>query len=457
MNAHLGFGQRLILPFLVGVLFFTGFLVFRYNPELMGTESFYSVLSESSDDNDIAVKTKLFDASMAGLSKSEAAGSGEAAKKASTQKYGHDFVVDENFHKASLGDEKGDWQFSSDLVISHTSHSLKVFDLDGNLKWSFNAPATASAPATFVKGAWPIYGHSLVVATEQGPLYAFDLTSGRLVWHTRTENKYFLAPIIAGENLLLFGELPGGQKWTLTPMSLKTLEAKEPIGPYELPLAGLPLRTEGELVFATQTGHLTAIDLETLATKPKWTAVGSSGFRNSPTELNDRIYIGNEDGGVVVYDKRNGKKLSEIELGSILQVALKIKESAGMGASIDTTGNLVAFDSRSTKRLWKYSLGSSASTLPVELIQLTNHSLHKLNFNSDLRGWAVWAPCQNTHICVFDLKKGGLLHRIDLKGTMATRFAFSGDALWADVKDKDGIWLKKYVARAQSEGGEKKP
>jgi WD40 repeat protein len=322
------------------------------------------------------------------------------------------------------------------------------------LKWTF-APLTNS---TLTAGDLPIYGSTLVATTEQGLIYAFEISNGQVVWHMRTEYKFFFSPIIVGQNLLLYTEMQGGQKWNLTPVQLKTLEVKDPVGPYELPLSGQPLRTPNALIFATQTGHLTAIDLETLSSKAKWSAVGSSGFRSSPAEFGDRIYIGNEDGIIVVYDKRNGKKMNEIDLGSNLQTPLKFKESANMGAVVDTTGNLSTFDPK--KRAWKFNLGASAANMPVELYQLSMHSLGKLSFNSDVRGWSAWAPCQSTHLCIFDLKKGAVLHRIDLQAAMGSRFAIFNDALWVDVKDKDGFWLKKFVSRAQAtegSGAEKRP
>ncbi len=459
MNQQLSFGQKIILPFIILIILFTGYLIFKNNPEIMNTDSFLSVLSDTSDDNDVIVRSKLFEKSAEHTSAVSSSSTASTGKGEHAQRVNHDFISDENFHQAALGDEKGEWQFLGDAIISHSAHTVRVLSAAGELKWSFSTPT----PTTFVRGDWPVYGsnatplvagrRTLIATTEQGPIYALDLATGEVVWHARSENKYFLAPFIFHDNLMLPTELPGGQKWALTPMNLKTLETREPIGPYELPLAGQPLKSEGLYIFATQTGHLQAVDLET--EKLKWAAVGSSGFRNSPGELGDRIYVGNEDGLVIVFDRKNGKKLSEFELGATLQMPVKVKESAGMGSAIDTTGNLVTFDAKSTKKLWRYNLGSAASNMPHELMQLTYGSLHKLNFNSELRGWTIWAPCQATHICIFDLKKGQLLHRIDLQGQLASRFAFLGDSLWFDVKEKDGFWLKKYVPRPPKDAAAK--
>lgn len=443
MNPQMSFGQMLVLPAIVAIIIFSGYLIFKNNPEIMSPDSYISVLSDSTDDNEITVRTKLFDKRYnEALSASK-----EQDHSDKIQRVAHDFVVDENFHRASLGDEKGDWQQVDNLLIGHSSHTLKIFNDSGDLKWSFIAPTNT----TFTHGEWPIAGSGdskvIYAATEQGAIYAFDVISGQVHWYTRTENKFIFSPFIYGQSLFLPTEVTGGQKWALTPISLKTLEIREAIGPYELPLAGQPLKSEAHYIFATQTGHLNAVDLET--EKLKWTATGSSGFRSSPTELGDKIYVGNEDGLVVIYDKKNGKKLHEVELGSAIQTSVHVKDSAGMGSAIDSTGSLITFDSRSTKRLWKYNLGTSASTLPHELLQLTYGSLHKLNFNSELKGWTIWAPCQSTHLCIFDMKKGQLLHRIDLQGALASHFVLNGDSLLFDVKEKDGYWLKKYVVRAK--------
>jgi outer membrane protein assembly factor BamB len=465
MNPQMSFAQKLIIPLILIIIFTTAFLVFKKNPEIMNTASFYSVLTENSEDNDIVVRSSLFADSVkdfSGLTPGETSSSSALTQKgARSQKMNHDFIESEDHHKSFLQDEASEWQFAKNFLISHSQHSLKVFDENGDLKWSFSPPS----PLTLVNGALPLYNKemtTLVATTNQGSIYAFELASGRVVWHIRAENQYFLAPVLYAEKLLFFAEEPGGQKWSIIPLDLKTLEMKESEGSYELPMAGQPLITGDTLIFATQTGHLLAIDLNT--EKTKWTAEGSSGFRNTPTEMADRIYVGNEDGLLVVFDKKNGKKVAEIELGGTIETPVHLKEGAGYGAGVDNGGNLLAFEIKNGgKHVWRYNLGSSQKQAHIELLQLTYHSLSKMNFQSDVRGWTIWAPCQSSHICIFDLKKGGVLHRIDLKGTVASRFAVQPDALWVDEKDKDGIWLKKFVERPKTNSdsgasaGEKKP
>ena len=328
------------------------------------------------------------------------------------------------------------------LLLAHDNSTLLALTSDtGQIAWKFQAPASTQ----FATGRLAVIGNEVVAATEDGGLYAFQFSTGRLLWYWQASENFLRMPMVYQNKLLLFRR-EKGESWQIEIFAPERRSVIGTIGPFDSQLAAAPLLSENLLIFSVQDMHLEAIDLQ--SRKIKWSTEGSSDFTCPPALLGERIYICNEDGYILLYDRNTGRHAGEIELGSKIVSPLMLTESLPIGTAVDQNNNLIAFDIKQKKRLWKYSLISGDSHQRVAEIMLTHESLKALNYQSPIRGWTVWANCHGSKICVFDLKAGELLHRIDIQQRIAGDFLLAReDIVWVPVRTNNSVTLERWIAQ----------
>src|SRR6185437_12171612 len=123
-------------------------------------------------------------------------------------------------------------------VLAHDSTSVMALSTDsGQVQWRFDAPATV----TFADGPLAILGNYAVAATEQGALYAFDLSDGQLLWYWQESEKFMSQPLAYNGELLLLSEDKSAQEWSIEKFKPSELTTRSTIGPFDAPLAGSPI------------------------------------------------------------------------------------------------------------------------------------------------------------------------------------------------------------------------
>lgn len=400
--------QKLIVPFLIGVLILTGYLIFRNNPEIMNPHPYYETLTKKRTDAEARVLNPSFDETFFSDSTSSETG-----------RLHHRYieVSKESYTPIPLPEKSVQWFTTGQYAIANSSSKIVTARTSGEELWTFELPKGLF----FSQGRLHRLGQTVYFSTQNGRVYAFHIESGQLVWYLSTTGHFFHAPIVAGDNLLLFSEEKANLNWTLFVVNAKTGEIKNQFEKLELPLAGSPIAHGDTLYFATKNGHLNAIQLAT--GKPAWTSEGSSSFRSGPSLIGERIFLTNEDGFALGFDRKNGRKTLEIELGSAIQEPLVPVDGTNFVVTVDMNGFLIAMDLREAKRKWRYHLNWNGPNRTPQIHRLSSASLTQLNFNSEVRGLTIWTYCSETRICIFDVKEGRLLHRIDLKGIPLAPFA----------------------------------
>ncbi len=351
----------------------------------------------------------------------------------------------------SSPDAKADAELSSSqfseflqgpLLLAHDNSTIVALASDtGQIAWKFQAPASTQ----FAAGRLAVLGSEVVAATEDGGLYAFQFSTGKLLWYWQASENFLRMPLVYQNKLLLFRR-GKGQSWQIEIFAPERRSVVGTIGPFDSELAATPLVSEDLLIFSVQDAHLEAINLQ--SRKVKWSTEGSSDFTCPPALLGERIYICNEDGYILSYDRSTGRHAGQIELGSKVVSPLTLTESLSIGTAVDQNNSLIAFDLKQKKRLWKYSLISGDPHQRVAEIMLTHESLKALNYQSHIRGWTVWANCHSSKICIFDLKAGALLHRIDPQHRLAGDFLLAReDIAWVPVLIDNHVTLERWIAQ----------
>lgn len=401
------------------------YLVYKKNPEIMNTESLHSTLSGPQKQMDArALNATIRDNQFTELA------------NLAPSRLSHRYVSadTESFQKIELSSNSIQWTANDNFLLVKESAKVTVAKISGEILWTFSLPGEN----VFTPGHAPQLGSTLYLTTTSGRIYAFDVTSGQIIWYVQSPLKFFRSPLINKSELLLFAEQESNQYWTLQVLDAQTGAFKKTFSKLELPLSGKPIATGEFVYFATQSGQLSALNLDD--GKIAWTTEASSSFHSSPSAIGERIYLTNEDGLALGFDRNNGKKISEIELGASIEEPLKRAEGTNIAITIDTSGNLMAADLSLGKRIWRYNLNMQGTKHHFGLYKLTNKALSQLNFNSTLFGWTVWTACNSTKLCIFDLKDGRLLHRIELRAEPLAQPEFVGadDLLLIPVKNGSG-------------------
>lgn len=426
MTPQRSFIHYLVVPFLIGMLVAAGYFVFTQNPEIMNQESFYQKLSNSSTQSEVRIVTPNINPEVF-----------QEITTVKMPKQSHRFIEasEEKFKPIPLKSKEVSWKIIKGTIVSKDKTHLSSAAANGDIKWTFDAPEGHN----FIAGPITHYGRAWFISTDLGRIYAFDIETGDLLWYLEKDHKYLRESIISAGQLLTFYEDKPGQSWALEVLDPKNGQFIKVIKKLELPIAGDPFARDNVIYFATQSGQLRAVDINTGNTL--WTSEGTSGFKSGPELIGEKIYITNEDGLLLGFERKNGRKSSEIELGSVVHEPFQLVEGTFLALSVDVNGYLIAADLKANKRLWRYHLNMPGVRHSMKLVRLSQQSLNQLNFASPVAGWTAWTNCSASRICIFDVKEGKLLHRVELKATPLGEFDITdGDAaaiMYVPVADKD--------------------
>lgn len=436
MNPQRSLFQKLILPAMILIMMLTGFLVFKKNPEIMSQRTLLSLLKKHAEENKLEFQTP--DNQVDYLQ-----------TPSPTMDLPHLMTVrllqNLSVPAASRESDKTD-RFSSFLqgpiILAHDHSTILAISTEtGQLLWKFLAPSTNR----FTNGRLAVMGTEVVAATENGGLYAFQISTGKLLWYWQASETLARMPLVYKNSLLLFRQTaqPHAQ-WALEVFDPIHRTVKTKVTTFAAPLASTPVVSDHLLVLATQDQHLEAINLQTK--KVKWTTEGSSDFTCPPKVIDNRIFICNDDGYVLAYDLKNGRHAGDINVGSAIESPLAITKNLSIGVAVAHSGDLIAFDLRQRKRLWRYSLGTVDTHLRVAETLLTYESRKLLNFKSTIGGWTAWAGCHISKVCIFDLKTGQLLARLDPKFTLAGNLLLvHTNEVWVPVYNHSQIEFQRWV------------
>ena len=408
MNPQYSIWQTLIVPFLIGLLILSGYFVFKNNPELMNQESYYKSLTKKSTQP--ATERRVQSAQV-----SESAFSDVPAHSFGRLDHRLVEMSPENFRSIPLKSDQLDWIVAGEFIAIKENSIFQVTSLNGDLLWKFEPPEGEE----FSQGSLQTLGSTVFLSTSKGKIFAFDFRTGDMIWFYRTPHNLFLSPMVSNDSIIAFIEDKPGQLWSALTLDARSGQFKKHFGPFDLPLSGQPVVRNNLLYYATQTGRLNALSLE--KGKTEWMSEVSSSFLSGPSIINDRVYLANEDGFVIGFDLKNGKKIIEIELQANIFEKIKISDSP-LAFTVDGDGHLLALSLSENQRKWRYQLNLSGKRHPFQLVRMSPQSLNKLSFVSSARDWTVWTTCSSTRICMFDVKEGRLLHRIDLKGKPVGEF-----------------------------------
>ena len=416
------------------IMIATGFFIFKNNHEIMSQRTLISVLKKNAQKNELQFQTEYNDPNLF---------QGNLPSVKLPQRMNVQLKQDLFLSATSKGIGSNDVSFDflrGPLVISHDNSTIYVLSSGAaTLLWRFQIPRSVQ----LASGRLALLGSVIVAATARGGLYAFQVTTGRLLWYWQESEAFARMPIAYKNRLVLIRQPQNKKYWNVELFDPVRRKVTAEVARLNSPLASTPIVSGHLLILATQDGHLDAINMQ--SRKIAWSNEGSYNFTCPPFALGRHIYICDQDGYVLSYNRKSGRHAGETHVGAVIESPLAATMVTPIAVGVTNSGDLVAFDYRHRKRLWRYPLGNVNTHLRLSQIKLTWQSLRNINFLSAINGWTVWAACHASKICIFDLKTGQLLYRFDLKNRLAGDFLIGSENLvWAPVQNGDQMGFERW-------------
>lgn len=423
-NSPFGF---LFFPFILALLVGCIYLIHQNNPHLMAQESLYDELKLKRGSDVTLVRSERPDGKLPSEAFIPSAMPYKNRQRTSqwpeSMRPSHRFepyassVVPGYIHGESKVLIDGDG-----LYMSHPEN-LAIFNLDGKPVWSFKAPDEHR----FVKGPVAVARNVIFTATESGRIYAFEKSSGRLIWYRASQQENLRQPVVGHKNLYIFTKnQKKPEQADLLVLNPTTGETVKTIGPIDsLPTSVLALNDDESLAFfTTESNHLFSLNLAN--GEVSWKSESQSALKGSPAVHGDRVYVANESGILFAHDGKSGREIWELDLGTKLASPVSILTDIFMGYLIDRNGTMHAVNLRGGKREWRYNVNQSTMA-QVTTLRMRGSSFAELKFEPKTRYWTLWAFCSTARLCIFEPHEGQLLHRVELKGTPVTEPFFDGE------------------------------
>jgi hypothetical protein len=404
--------QNAIPYLLLVVLVLVAFLIFKNNPAIMVPEPYFKTILKKKELASMSISFGLGENAEA--QPSPDATDEAIARSASTplRQVGHRWVElpAEEFQTSSLSSKEIEWQISNDRLVVLEKKKITALNLNGQVVWQLHClPDTE-----FAKGGPTIQNNMVYAATTSGHVYALRMSDGELAWFYKSPVQFLFAPLVHAKKLLLFAANTNDKTWSL--ISLNAADGvfifrSEPndVWPEEMPVI-----YKYSLGITFKGGKFRLLNLETGATL--WRAEAATNFLGQPYFFDDQVFLSDESGLLTIYDWESGQKINEVLLPSALNRSLQFVDATRSLIGVSVDGSLVAVDLKKRERIWHHGLGMGTLPIDAQLLRLSTQSLNQLQFASKVQGLTVWATCQSTSLCIYDLKGGLLLTRLDLKG-----------------------------------------
>lgn len=211
----------------------------------------------------------------------------------------------------------------------------------GKVVWTSNLPGASVLHGTWSNPAYGVMGgkKQVVFAGGDGWIYSFEPKTGELIWKfdcnpkdsvwelggSGTRNNIISTPVIHGDAVYVgvgqdpeHGEAPG-HLWAIDGTKTGDVTASGKIWHFGPDKFNRTISTvaiaDGILYAADLSGYLYAIDLKT--GEELWQYEAFAAVWGSPFVADGKVYLGDEDGDVVVFEHgRTKKMLGEFNMGN---------------------------------------------------------------------------------------------------------------------------------------------
>jgi eukaryotic-like serine/threonine-protein kinase len=223
------------------------------------------------------------------------------------------------------------------ILAPSTDHFLYALDLNGKMKWKFQAR----------NSLWtqPVSDGKVVYLSGMDHyLYAIDLTSGKLIWERDLDNALIAAPILDNGNL--YSATLGSEMISVNAQTGKVQWRTVTEGS----AWSHPLLNEGTLYFGTDKGKVFAVDLNGTV---KWQMDAGGAILGTPVLFGEGFAVTTENGEIHLFDFTGARPWSRQLTGKLYSSPVVVNDRLVV-AGVGTDTILTTYDASGTTS-WTYN------------------------------------------------------------------------------------------------------
>jgi outer membrane protein assembly factor BamB len=257
---------------------------------------------------------------------------------------------------------------------------------DTTLRWRYQTLSRKSITTS------PVVTNNVVYfGSSDHYIYAFNATSGALLWKALTGGVVESMPTVA--NNIVYAGSDDGMLY-----ALNTSKGSQ-VWRYQMrrPVTAPPVVANNVVYVGAANGNFYALNAGN--GKLLWQYSMRWPISGQAFVLNGVVYVGSNDGTLYGLDASKGKLLWQYRLGSLINGSFTVSNGVLYAGALN--GYLYAFNLSTKSLLWKYSVGSSITSAPVA----ANN--------------AIYVPALNGYLYAIDASKGKQLWKYAVGGLIS--------------------------------------
>jgi outer membrane protein assembly factor BamB len=232
----------------------------------------------------------------------------------------------------------------------------------------------SEANGSFTQSSVTYFGDNLFVNDLSGRIYCFDVNNGKVLGQLRHKNPIYTTPLVNRYYLFYIESFSSEDKSILRVFHLlesRSIAEKEIRGRVRSEM----LMIERDVYFVTDRGILYKFNP---MGEQIWMVELRSNIRSSPVSDGKVIYIGTDQGEILVIEPSEGKVMRKFMVGSIISSGLTLTGDHLLFGM--RNGDVYSINKDEGKVNWKYESGSSVNAVPVA----TNEKVYIVNLGGDI-------------------------------------------------------------------------
>lgn len=351
------------------------------------------------------------------------------------------------------------WWVDGDRAFNTSATELFAFNVEGGLQWKF----TAHGPdgLKLLKPTSDL--HTVYLATNFGKLYAIKKSDGKLIWSLDAAEQFYSDPLLSGEQLILAAKpnlttrlklVPNNKENTNKDVSILEISKAKGEVAKSSPWIGaltddnLTITTSeiGDQLIIAQNHLLLSVDRATSNTI--WQNELPDKTFGYPVIGADQVFVLTDNAHILAFETKKGKKNWEVDLEGSPVTPMSYIPSHNMLALNMKNGALLVLAAKDGEKKWRSSFDAGKVPRNTWSSRLNNKVITDLKLKWNFKGWALWSPCANDRICIFNPENGGQLGTVMTAGEVVGLPAYRTDkSVMMLVKQKDALKVSWFMDR----------
>jgi len=356
--------------------------------------------------------------------------------------------------------DPANWWVDGDRIFTTNETELLAYNVDGTLQWRF----VFHGPNGMELLKPTSDTHAIYIGTSLGKLYCLRKSDGKLIWSLEAADRFYSSPMQIGESLIVAAKPTLSTRLKLNANNNKDAANKDVslmeiskahgeiskfspwIGPLNTEPVSLNSAENGDIWIITQGHMLLGIDRATSSVV--WQSELPDKSFGTPVITSEQVFVLTDNAHVLAFETRKGKKNWETDLEGVPLSAMTYIPAHNMLALNMKNGALNVLSAKDGEKKWRSNFDASKLPRISWASRLSNKVITDLKLKWHFKGWALWSPCMNDRICIFNPENGGQIGLIMTGGELISQPAYRSDkSILMLIKQKDAYKVSWFMDR----------